>query len=87
MPDYHKLEVWVLACEISDRVVELVDTLGKRLRPHKADQLYAPLMRFTRTSPKGAASIRIRSLRSISGKRAAPLTNCRMSWRHWCAAD
>ena len=39
MPDYHKLEVWVLACEISDRVVELVDTLGKRLRPHKADQL------------------------------------------------
>jgi four helix bundle protein len=39
MPDYHKLEVWTLACELSDRVVLLVDKLGKRLRPSKADQL------------------------------------------------
>jgi four helix bundle protein len=39
MPDYHKLEVWALACALSDRVVLLVDTLGKRLRTSKADQL------------------------------------------------
>ena len=39
MTDYHKLEVWTLACEFSDRVVELVEALGPRLRPSKADQL------------------------------------------------
>jgi four helix bundle protein len=39
MTDYHKLEVWRLACELSDRVVELVDRLGARLRVSKADQL------------------------------------------------
>ena len=39
MTDYHKLEVWRLSCELSDRVVELVDQLGSRLRPAKADQL------------------------------------------------
>ena len=39
MPDYHKLEVWTLACELSDRVVLLVDKLGNKLRPSKVDQL------------------------------------------------
>ena len=39
MPDYHKLEVWTLACELSDRVAELVDRLGPRLRPSLADQI------------------------------------------------
>jgi four helix bundle protein len=39
MTDYHKLEVWRLASELSDRVVELVDQLGPRLRANKADQL------------------------------------------------
>jgi len=39
MTDYHKLEVWRLSSELSDRVVELVDRLGPRLRPNKADQL------------------------------------------------
>ena len=39
MPDYHKLEVWTLACEVSDRVTFLVEKLGKRLRASKADQL------------------------------------------------
>jgi len=39
MPDYHKLEVWALACELSDRVVLLVDQLGNRIRASKADQL------------------------------------------------
>ena len=39
MPDYHKLEVWKLSCELSDRVVLLVGKLGKRLRASKADQL------------------------------------------------
>jgi len=38
-PDYHKLEVWALACELSDRVVLLVDQLGNRIRASKADQL------------------------------------------------
>ena len=39
MPDYHKLEVWRLACELSDRIDRLVSDLGSRIRPHKADQL------------------------------------------------
>ena len=39
MPDYHKTEVWLLACELSDRVDCLVNELGSRIRPHKADQL------------------------------------------------
>jgi four helix bundle protein len=39
MPDYHKLEVWVLACELSDRIDRLVTELGSRIRPHAADQL------------------------------------------------
>ena len=39
MTDYHKLEVWKLASELSDRVVQLVEQLGARLRPNKADQI------------------------------------------------
>jgi len=39
MTDYHKLEVWRLASELSDGVVQLVDRLGSRLRASKADQL------------------------------------------------
>lgn len=39
MPDYHKLEVWLLACELSDRIDRLVSELGPRIRPHAADQI------------------------------------------------
>jgi four helix bundle protein len=39
MPDYHKLEVWLIACEVSDRIDQLVRELGSRIRPHKADQI------------------------------------------------
>ena len=39
VPDYHRLEVWTLACELSDRVTEMVDRLGSRLRASKADQI------------------------------------------------
>jgi four helix bundle protein len=39
MPDYHSLEVWTLACELSDRVTEMVDRLGDRIRASKADQI------------------------------------------------
>jgi len=39
MPDYHKLEVWVLACELSDRTDRLAGELGSRIRAHTADQL------------------------------------------------
>ena len=39
MPDYHKLEVWVLACELSDRIDRLVRDLSSQIREHTADQL------------------------------------------------
>jgi four helix bundle protein len=39
MGDYHKLEVWKLACELSDRIHFLVEELGPRLRPSRADQI------------------------------------------------
>src|SRR5690348_3841018 len=39
MTDYHKLEGWRLASELSDRVASLVDHLGPKLRPRNADQL------------------------------------------------
>lgn len=39
MGDYHNLEVWKLACQLSDRVYVLVEGLGKRINPSKADQI------------------------------------------------
>ena len=39
MPDYHKLDVWLLACELSDQIDRLVTELGSRIRAHTADQL------------------------------------------------
>jgi four helix bundle protein len=39
MGDYHKLEVWQLATVLSDRVFAMVEALGPRLRPSKADQI------------------------------------------------
>jgi four helix bundle protein len=39
MGDYHNLEVWHLACQLSDRIYFLVERLGKRINPSKADQI------------------------------------------------
>ena len=39
MPDYHKTEVWILACELADRIDRLASELGPRIRPYKADQI------------------------------------------------
>jgi hypothetical protein len=39
MGDYHKLEVWKLGSELSDRVAVLVGRLPARIRADKGDQL------------------------------------------------
>src|SRR5206468_2139740 len=39
MGDYRKLEVWKLACNLSDEVEVFVDSLPSRIRARHADQL------------------------------------------------
>ena len=39
MGDYRKLEVWKLACEISDRIDDLFEMLPRRVKANIGDQL------------------------------------------------
>ncbi len=39
MGDYRKLEVWKMACDVSDRVDDLVDTLPRRVKLALGDQI------------------------------------------------
>jgi four helix bundle protein len=39
MGDYRKLEVWKMACDVSDRVDDLVETLPRRVKAALGDQV------------------------------------------------
>ena len=39
MGDYRKLEVWKLACDISDRIDDLYEMLPRRIKANLGDQL------------------------------------------------